>query len=135
MQAKAKSAAIIVATLLIGMLLGALAYGQFLQHRFRAIPRPGHFAAFTEKFIEPRDAAQRREIRRVLRGAAPRLRELDRRHRQSMQALMDSVHAELGTLLTPEQRERMEERKKWFREVMGPRRFDRVKRRWHRDHD
>ena len=135
MQAKAKGAAIIAATLIIGMLLGALAYGQFLQHRFRAFPRPGHFAAFTEKFIEPRDAAQRREIRRVLRGAAPRLRELDRRHRESMRALLDSVHAELRVLLTPEQLERMEERRRWFREVIGPRRLERAKRRWHRDHD
>ncbi len=135
MQAKAKSAAIIIATLLIGMLLGALAYGQFLQHRFRAIPRPGHFAAFTEKFIEPRDADQRREIRRVLRSAAPRLRQLDRQHRESMRALLDSVHAELGTLLTPEQLERMEQRRRRFREVIGPRRFERGKPHRHRDHD
>jgi hypothetical protein len=71
-----------------------------------------------EDVIRPTDEAQRQKITRALDSMESRLSRLRQYTIERHSALFDSLRAELDSILTPEQRERLEE---WETSDRGPR--------------
>jgi len=107
----AKSSLILLATLVLGIALGALGMGAFFHHRgdhLRELRHPGGFVRHMERIIQPRDEAQRDAIR-------PILEETDRFHGSTMDSTharmmmeMESLRVRLAPHLDEAQRERVE---------------------------
>ncbi len=121
--AKGKGAIIVVSTLLVGMVLGSLMMGWFVRSRLRDIPNPRFFMRGTMRLIEPRDEVQEQQVRAILEAANPRFKTLDAQHHERLRTLMDSVHGELRPHLDAAQWQRLENRERHFRKMMG---------KWHR---
>lgn len=111
MKARTKSAFILLATLVVGGVVGALATGAAFNNRVKEIEslrNRGGFAERMEAVIEPHDEAQRAQIRAVLERAHARYIEDRRSCGAAFAASTDSMRADLAPLLTPEQAERLE---------------------------
>lgn len=112
MSARTKSIIIIFATLVIGGLLGAVINARMSEQRLERIAAyrtERGFIRYMERGIEPVDEVQQEEIRSILSDAAARTAERSMRHRREMRAILDSTHAELARILTPEQQQRLRE--------------------------
>lgn len=106
-----KTAAILLATLIIGMICGALILGAFARDRLQPPPPQMTRERFVERWVRMvrPDQEQIRRIREVVGEHEPGFRENYVRHRQEMQALVDSLHRDLEPILTEEQRERIKQ--------------------------
>ncbi len=113
MSPRTKSVLLLVATLIIGLVLGALINGYFVRQRLARIGdfmNPAGFGGRIEEVIQPTSEEQREAVRRVLDSAAPKAVDIMRESRSRMRALNDSVRSELADILTSEQMERLDER-------------------------
>jgi len=112
MTARTTSALVLIATLLIGIVLGALLFGavqrQRFQHALRLV-RPDRFAASVEQVVQPKDEAQRQAIRQVLEKADARMRADRQAMSQRMRAGLDSLQTGLSAVLDESQMERLRE--------------------------
>ena len=111
MSSSRRSAAILIATLVIGMVLGALGYGAFQRHRFRdalSLARPAHFTAGIRRAIAPIEETRRPEITAVLQRIDERMRATRIARNQERRGQLDSVRAALEPLLTEDQRRRLD---------------------------
>jgi hypothetical protein len=119
MSVRGRAIGIIVATLLIGVAIGALIVGPLIaRHHFRKAAdwrTPGGFAARLEEIIRP-DASQVDALRTILNKYGENFDELASRHRAEVKEMFDSLGTALDTVLTPEQKARLEDR----RSHMGP---------------
>ncbi len=118
-----KTAAILLATLIIGMVCGALILGAFARDRLQPPPQMTRerFVERWVRMVRP-DQEQRRTIREVVGEHEPGFRENYMRHRQEMQTLVDSLHQDLEPILTESQRERVNrirQRREQRREFRG----------------
>jgi alkanesulfonate monooxygenase SsuD/methylene tetrahydromethanopterin reductase-like flavin-dependent oxidoreductase (luciferase family) len=112
-RARTKSVLILSATLLIGIVLGGVISGAIVNRRLQHLTelrRPGGLAFFLEHAIQPEDEEQAAAIHDVLERMGPRFHEILERSHSEMEALRDSVRAELDPILTEEQKERLETR-------------------------
>ena len=110
MSSGTRSAAILIATLVIGMVLGALGFSAYQRHRFRdalSLARPAHFTAGIRRAIAPIDETRRAEIAAVLRRIDERMRANRIARNRERRAHLDSARAELEPLLTEDQRRRL----------------------------
>ncbi|MCY3759963.1 MAG: hypothetical protein OXH50_01825 [Gemmatimonadetes bacterium] len=110
MSSGTRSAAILIATLVIGMVLGALGYSSFQRHRFRdalSLARPAHFTAGIRRAIAPIEETRRAEIAAVLRRIDERMRATRTARNRERRAQLDSARAALEPLLTEDQRRRL----------------------------
>lgn len=115
MTPKAKSALLLVATLLIGMVLGALLNARLAERRIERIVflRSQHgFMRYMEEVIDPHDEEQREAVRVILGKASESLSDQMVRSRQETRAIIESTIEELRSVLTPEQMQQLEERMK-----------------------
>ena len=83
MQARSKGLAILLATLLLGMVLGGLLHGYVQRERFRdalRLARPPQLVADIERAVQPRDDGQREAIRDILQATMQRMQQ--QRHSQ-----------------------------------------------------
>lgn len=147
MSPRTKSILLLLATLVIGLLLGALANGYLVRQRLDRLGNlmtPDGFSARLEQVVKPTSEQQREALRKVLEGAAPKAIQIMRQSRQDMRALNDSVKAELEDILSGEQMARLEEHLRFRRrgpwrdgrprlEEPGPPRPPRFRRRMGRD--
>ena len=103
-----KTAAILLATLIIGMVCGALILGAFARDRLQPPPQMTRerFVERWVRMVRP-DQEQMQRIRDVVGEHEPGFRENYMRHRQEMQTLVDSLHRDLEPILTEEQLERI----------------------------
>lgn len=103
-----KTAAILLATLIIGMVCGALILGAFARDRLQPPPQMTR-ERFVERWIRMvrPDPAQMQRIREVVGEHEPGFREYYMRHRQEIQVLVDSLHRDLEPILTDTQLERI----------------------------
>ena len=108
MNLQMKTASILLATLIIGMVCGALALSVFARHRLQQTPQitRGRFVERWIKMVQPEEE-QIHKIREVVGVHEPIFRENFMRHRQEMDALVDSLHQDLEPILTEKQRERV----------------------------
>ncbi len=110
MTPRSKSILLIVATLVIGGLIGALVHARLSEARIERISAyrsDRGFIRFVERGIGPTDDRQQEEIRRIVSSAADRAADVSMRHREEMRAIMDSTRSALFHILTPEQMERL----------------------------
>ena len=103
---------LLLGALLIGAVLGGLIHARMVEQR---IERIGYlrsergFIRHVERVVAPSDEAQREAIRAVLRRNAERMVDLRFQFRDAVEALLDSTRAELDSVLTDDQMERLEE--------------------------
>jgi hypothetical protein len=111
MQTRTKSAFLLLAVLVLGMVIGILVSGVMHNRRMQRLARirtgPG-IAQLIERAVEPQSEEQRARIREVMKGAAPRFEQVFEHTQEELRALSDSVMAELEGILDPQQMEELE---------------------------
>lgn len=120
MKTRTGTVLIIVATLLIGIIIGALGSG-FVIHRFaRHMPDMRHRDLFVERMVETIDPSpdQEEAIRDILTRHAEEFAEISDSFHRDASALFDSLRAELDPVLTEEQKAKLEERGRRVRRLM-----------------
>jgi len=109
MKIHTKSALIIISTLIIGIVLGVLLSGAFLQHLVTHDPASKlskHFVHRFHRVIDP-DESQRDTVDAILESYSGRFTDMHHVHFSEMGVLMDSMHTELKSVLTEKQLERL----------------------------
>jgi hypothetical protein len=112
MNTKVKIALIIIVTLVIGIVLGAMLNRAFMRFRIQrafADRNPLGMISFIEKDIRP-TPDQREKIREVLEKHRKKSLDLREKFMMEMQAEFESLEAELDPILTPEQKNRLKRR-------------------------
>ena len=120
MKTNTKTVLIIVATLLIGILIGALGSG-FMVHRVaRRMADMRHREMFVERMVDVIDPAadQEAEVRDILTRHAEQFAAISDSFHRETSALFDSLRSELDPILTDEQKARLEERGRRVRRLM-----------------
>jgi hypothetical protein len=104
---------VLLATLILGVLLGALLTGAVIRHRVAersALLTPKGLAAYVEAAAGAETEAQRGAIREAAARAAPAVRATFRRARAEMEATVNQLRADLEPALSDEQMARLDER-------------------------
>lgn len=118
MNTQVKTILVIAITLVIGIVLGALIHGAVMENRIRDMAfrmrSDEGFMQRMEMIIQP-DESQREAMRKILRKHFQRMSD----YQEKFIVMMDSLRTELDSILTEEQRKRLERGP--FR--TGPRRF------------
>ena len=112
MNTKVKIALIIIVTLVIGIVLGAMLNRAFMRFRIQrafADRNPMGMISFIEKDIRP-TPDQREKIREVLEKHRKKSLDLREKFMMEMQAEFESLEAELDPILTPVQKNRLKRR-------------------------
>ncbi len=109
-----KTALILLATLLLGIVIGALGSIAFRRHQIRSTiadlrQRPS-FLDYTMQIIQPTET-QEDTVRSILVDHHQKLRNVSIKQRRAMIALVDSMEARLQSVLTEEQMERLRQRR------------------------
>jgi hypothetical protein len=120
---RTKSVALLVLTLLLGVVLGGVLNAWWARERFeriRQLRAPGGLETVLLNTIEPTSPEQRQQVQAVLDDTASRVRALRRAHRQELRATLDSMRTALAPFLSEEQKERLRER---MRRRVGPPRW------------
>ena len=122
MTIDAKSSLILLATLVLGIAIGALGAGALAQRRsehLRELRHQGMFVEHMEQIIQPRDETQREAIRPILEETGRRNYALLNSTHARLEAEMDRMHERLAPLLDEAQMERVEARAH-FHQEFGP---------------
>lgn len=112
---RTKTVLVLIGTLVLGMVLGALLTGVFVRHRIHHLRQLRTPAGFTQEMmqaIEPTGPDQREALRKALKSHVQRMREIRERYRKELRAEVDSMHAAAEKLMTPKQQQRMREKMK-----------------------
>ena len=110
---RTKSILLLISTLLLGMVLGAVVNAWLATERFeriRDLRRPGGMVRHLERVLEPQSDEQRAQIRTVLNATSEDVQALRETHRREMRAVMDSMTARLEPVLTDEQMSTLQNR-------------------------
>ncbi len=112
MKNQYKSVLVLVVTLFIGMILGALIHGTIMQKRIKdtafRMRAPFGLLHILEDVVDL-DDSQQEAVREILKKHQERMS----RSRREVRAMMDSLRKELEPILTQEQLERLNNRP-WF---------------------
>jgi Spy/CpxP family protein refolding chaperone len=126
MDIKVKTALIIIATLIIGIVFGALLSRAYLHQRIRrafVMVDPNRSVPFLEQTINP-TPEQSEQIRKIIQKHTKQVMELRRNFDEGMASSFESLRKELDSVLTPEQKKRLEKmmrgRRPWPRRGPGP---------------
>ena len=121
MNMKVKTTIVIIITLLFGIVFGALLNRTFTHRRIRKVfdaVNPIRFTMILEQAIDPTDE-QKKRIREILQSHAKQVEELRKNAMEEMETSLQALKKELDSVLTPEQKERLEEMMKkrppWMR--------------------
>jgi hypothetical protein len=119
MNIKIKTTLIILFTFIIGMVAGSMITQAFLKYRMKKVlsmNMPEGFAAHFERIIEPNDE-QRKALREILYKYGEKLSKMREKIRQEFLPINKAMEDELNSILTPEQKKRLE--KRFFRRGPG----------------
>ena len=126
MNMKIKTTIVIIITLLFGIVFGALLNRTFTHRRIRKAfdaVNPDRFTMILERAIEPTDE-QKKQIREILQSHAKQVEELRKKAMEGMETSLQALKKELDSVLTAEQKERLEEMMKerppWMRREGKP---------------
>jgi hypothetical protein len=122
MTIQLKSTLVVLATFLLGMVIGGLGDHWLMRPLFNAreFRHPAGFLQFNEQVIQPQKS-QRDTVRAILLKYHQKFEALAQQHRSELTAMLDTLHLELAPVLTEEQRSRLQQR----REIMPDRPLDR----------
>ena len=112
MKIELKAALILIGTLLLGVLLGAVGTGALAHQRIERVQdlrRPGGFVAHMEDVIRPRDSAQHAAILPHLEATGHLNDSIIRGANDHLRAALDSMRARLAPLLDADQKRRLDE--------------------------
>lgn len=112
MNVKLRMTFVILATLVLGIIIGAMLNRAIVEKRIRNIlskRAPDVFVPFIEESINP-DPTQSEAIRKILKKHAKRIEEIHTDNIIELQSTFESMREELDPLLTPEQKKRLEGR-------------------------
>ncbi|MFQ5822884.1 MAG: hypothetical protein ACE5JB_02390 [bacterium] len=110
MKTKSTTTFIILSALVIGIVIGVLGSSTWRnkrEHTFERMLPHQRFFSFMERVIQPTDE-QRAAFEKILAKRSKQLRELYEKHENQVIAIYDSLHTDLNSLLTEEQRNRFE---------------------------
>ena len=123
MNTRTKSSLVIIGTLLIGMILGAVITGGIMRNRvFDRMERLRTAEGFKhrmEKIIQP-DEDQRAKVNEILEEHFSRMQRLGDVMRQDFETRNDSLYQELEQVLRPDQIERLKQRMERLRRFAPP---------------
>jgi Spy/CpxP family protein refolding chaperone len=124
---KVKTTIIIIITLIFGIVLGAMINRTFTQRRIRRAfdaVNPNRFTMILERAINPTEE-QKKQIREILQDHAKQVEKMRKEAMEGMETSMQSLKQELDSVLTPEQKKRLERmmkrRPSWMRRDGKPR--------------
>ncbi len=129
MNVSRTAALLLLATLVVGIALGALGAGALRPRLERGPPPPpreagprgsGGFAEHMMGVIEPTDSGQAAAVRVVVERTAARNRRIIQDLNGSLKASVDSMRAELAPMLTVDQRQRLDRAVRQLPAVRGP---------------
>lgn len=136
MNTRTKSALLIAGTLIVGVLIGALATARVTDQRLdrmRDLRSRDGFAETVLQAIEPTSPEQEKQIKAILSESHERMGDLRREWRVSLRAEGDTMRKALTEILTPAQIEALDG---WMeRRQRGPRRGAEGERRHRRPPD
>ncbi len=125
MSARFKSTLILLATLLLGMLIGALLNARFADQRIErlsSLRTSEGFVQYVDRSIDYEDEAQRAAVLDVLERSSARMSDHMQSSRQRTFALIDTTRQELAEVLNERQLEQLDQRLRQRRPAMdGPR--------------
>jgi hypothetical protein len=107
---KAKPAVVIIGTLIIGMILGALGLSVFMHYRMQHLHNMMGRNGFQQRLLEsisPLSDSQRRAVEQVIDLSSVKIDSTISLSRLRMDAIIDSMIAQLDTQLSAEQKARM----------------------------
>jgi Spy/CpxP family protein refolding chaperone len=110
---KVKTALILVITLLIGIVFGAMLHRAIFQSRvkgFLAMQTPDGFARRFGRAIDT-TPEQEEKVKKILDKYAGQFFEMNQSHMKEVSALFKSFHEELSRVLTPEQMGKIRDRR------------------------
>ncbi len=126
MNVRAKSAWLLFATLVVGVALGVLGTSTLQNRRAEALRETrerGGVTRFMARVLETEDEALNANVREAIEEGEERFRRIRAQYRDSLDVARSDMMAELDTLLTPEQQERLEQwRQRTRRDRRDPRR-------------
>ncbi|MGE5341292.1 MAG: hypothetical protein ACM3SY_07395 [Candidatus Omnitrophota bacterium] len=134
MNIKIKTTLIILSIFIIGMVTGIMVTRAFIGYQMKKIlsmRAPRGFTEHLERIIEPTET-QRDQVRKVLTKYGAAFFAIDEKMRKELLSLKVAMGKELDAILTPEQKERLEQRfmrprpgpgPRGFFKGMGPKRF------------
>ncbi len=136
MSARTKSVLLLLLSLGLGAVLGALVQARLAEQRLERLALFRSERGLTralERVIEPTDEAQRQAVAEVLAGSARRMAAQMRQNRERSFALLDSTMQALESVLTEEQMEEVTRRiSGWNARIRVQRGARREARRQHR---
>ena len=112
MKASTKSVLVLVLTLFVGIAIGAVSWSIVHNQRMeklREMRRNGGMYGLIDKYVDPSDAAQEAALRSIADRYQADLELLYGEARTERNAMLDSMRAELRTILTPAQQQAMAE--------------------------
>lgn len=126
MNVKLKTSLFIIFTLFIGIVIGAMLNRAVLHNRVQRVFQKRAPNVFVQSYLEAikPDQEQQKQITKILDVYAQRMSEIREKNRQDLEVLMESMLAELETVLTPEQMERLEAATPVGRPLFGGRSVD-----------
>jgi len=110
MTPKLKVTLILLATLVIGIILGAVGRGVFMKGRHRkldSIERTEMFLSRVDETVHP-DSNQKARVDEIAKRAADRITVLFDHHDAEMATIVDSMKRELATVLNPQQLQQLD---------------------------
>jgi Spy/CpxP family protein refolding chaperone len=112
MNIKFKTSLLIIVTLIAGVVIGAMLNRVFLQNRVQRVFQRRAPNVFVQSYVDAikPDQEQQKQIQKILDAYAKRMSEIREKNRQDLETLMDSMHTELESVLSPEQMERLSTR-------------------------
>jgi|TARA_B110000263_G_scaffold238362_1_gene239503 hypothetical protein len=119
MQNKLKSIAVIISTLIVGIVIGLLSARHLIHHRMDKLAQMRHsegFITVIENIIEPTDI-QTDKVKAVLQNIHLEISDLRQKRNEELKVIIYSMKSELGLILTNDQMELLNEmlnRRKWF---------------------
>ena len=112
MKASTKSVLVLVLTLMVGIAIGAVSWSIVHNQRMeklRQMRREGGMYGLIDKYVDPSDSAQETALRSIADRYQANLELLYGEARKERNAVLDSMRAELRTILTPAQQQAMAE--------------------------
>lgn len=112
-----KAILVLVATLLVGIAIGALSTGMMARYHYRGPQKQyrgnhsGNRHAFADKIfrITRADSAQAKQMKPVIEKTMTQIDSLESHSRQEAEVLLDSMKLEFKSILKPDQMEKLNE--------------------------
>jgi hypothetical protein len=111
MTTKLKVTLVIVATLIIGIVLGVVGRGVLMKHhrqKLDKMERTEFFLSRINEAVDP-DSSQKAKVEEIAKRTAQKIEILFDHHQSQMATLVDSMKRELAAVLTPSQQQRLDQ--------------------------